>query len=195
MGRVKSALEIAMEKAEEIGVLSQEEKEKIRDEEKVLSILKEFYNGKLDSNGLWQQLRGTKPSLLLMAQINLIETLSLGSLPEELQTKGQGILAIETLKESPRTSVIEPVLHEIEDLQREYEEMKVKVREDLKKQIEMNPQLRMQPVRTPDGKTVMQMSVSVDEAVNARLAEYLSKHEEEYREEFMRMLEELKKYV
>ncbi len=53
----------------------------------------------------------------------------------------------------------------------------------------------MQPVRSPDGKTVMQMSVSVDEAVKAQLAEYLSKHEEEYSQEFMRMLEELKKYV
>jgi len=167
MGRVKSALEIAIEKADEIGGLSQEEKEKIRDEEKVLSILKEFYQGKLDSNGLWQQLRGTKPSLLHMVQINLIETLSLGSLTEELQTKRQGILAIETLKESPRTSVIEPILYEIKDLQRKYEEIKVKVREDLKKQMEMHPQLRMQPVRTPDGKTVMQMSVSVDEAVKA----------------------------
>lgn len=195
MGRVKSALEIAMKKADEIGGLSQEEKEKIRDKEKVLSILKDFYHGKLDSNGLWQQLRGIKPSMLHMAQINLIDTLSLGSLPEELQTKRQGILAIETLKESPHTSVIEPVLHEIEHLQREYEEMKAKVREDLKKQIETHPQLRMQPVRTPDGKTVMQMSVSVDEAVKARLAEYLSKHEEEYSREFMRMLKELKKYV
>lgn len=195
MGRVKSAHEIAMEKADEIGGLSQEEKEKIRDEEKVFSILKEFYHGELNPNGLWQKLRGTKPSLLNMAQINLIETLSLGSLPEELQTKRQGILAIETLKESPHTSVIEPVLLEIEDLQREYEEMKIKVREDLKKQIEMHPQMRMQPVRTPDGKTVMQMSVSVDEAVKAQLGEYLSKHEEEFSREFMRMLEELKKYV
>jgi hypothetical protein len=39
------------------------------------------------------------------------------------------------------------------------------------------------------------MSVSVDEAVKARLDEYLSKHEEEYSQKFMRMLEELKRYV
>jgi hypothetical protein len=195
MGKVKSAFEIAMEKADKIGVLSSEEKELIKDEERVMSILSAFYKGTIDSNRLWQQLKGTRYEMLRTAQKSMIDTLSLGSATEELRIKKQGIVAIETLKPDPQTAVIEPILHEIEDLQREYETMKKQVAEDLKKQIEMHPQLRMKPVKTPDGKTVMQMSVSVDEAVKTRLAEYLSEHEKQYSQEFTGIIEELKEVI
>jgi len=195
MAKVKSALEIALEKAGKIGGLSEEEKEKIREEEKVISILKEFYQGRLDSNGLWERLKGSKPSLLRKVQMNLIDSLGLGNAHEELIMKKTGILAVETLKKDPNTAVIESGLNTIEELQRDYEETKERTIEDLKKQIEMNPQLRMQPVRMPDGKTAMQMKVSVDEAVKARLSDYLSEHEEQYSGEFAGIIEELKEHM
>ena len=195
MGKVKSALEIALEKAGKIGELSEEEKKKIEDEEKMQSVLREFYRGKLDSNGLWQRLKGSKHSLLAAVQMNLIETVSLGSLEEEFSARKQAIVAVETLKERPNTALIEVSLNSIAALQKEYHEMKEKVVEDLRKQIEMHPQLRMQPVKTPDGKTVMQMSLSVDEAVKTRMAEYLSEHEEEYGQEFIGLIEELKSQI
>jgi hypothetical protein len=195
MGKVKSAFEIAMEKAGSIGVLSEEEKERIKDEEKVTSILKEFYNLRIDSDGLWQQLQGSKASLLRMAQLNIIKSLGLGNATEELENRMQGILAIETLKKKPNTAIMEPALRAIRDLQKDYEGMKERVMEDLKRQIEMHPQLRMQPVRTPDGRTVRQMTLSVDEAVKARLGEYLSEQEKQYNEEFSGIIRELKEQV
>jgi hypothetical protein len=195
MGKVKSAFEIAMEKAGSIGVLSEEEKERIKDEEKVTSILKEFYNLRIDSNGLWQQLQGSKASLLRMAQLNIIKSLGLGNATEELENRMQGILAIETLKKKPNTAIMEPALRAIRDLQKDYEGMKERVMEDLKRQIEMHPQLRMQPVRTPDGRTVRQMTLSVDEAVKARLGEYLSEQEKQYNEELSGIIRELEEQV
>ena len=184
-----------MEKSDKIGVLSAEEKENIKDEERIMSILSNFYKGAIDSNGLWQQLKGCKPELLRTAQKSIIDTLSMGSAAEEMQIKKQGILAIETLKASQQTAVIEPILHEIEDLQREFDTMKKQIVEDLRKQIEMHPQLRMQPVKTPDGKTVMQMSVSVDEAVKAKMAEYLDEHEKHYSQEFEGIINELREIL
>jgi len=195
MGKVKNAFEIAMEKAAKISSLSLEEKEKIKDEEKVMAILKEFYQGRLDSNTLWQRLKGSKPSLLTMAQINVIDSLSLGTSQEEFQTRKQGILAVETLKENPNTAMIESELHAIETLQKKYEEMKEQVAADLKRQIEMNPQLRVRPVTTPDGRAVMQMTVSVDEAVKAQLTDYLLEHEKKYNQAFYQVIEELKEIV
>jgi predicted CopG family antitoxin len=192
MGKVKSAFEIAMEKAAKIGTLSLEEKEKIKDEEKVIAILKEFYQGWLDSNTLWQRLKGSNPSLLTMAQINVIDSLSLGTSQKEFQIRKQGILAAETLKENPNTAMIESGLHAIETLQKEYQEMKEQVAADLKRQVEKNPQLRMRPVTTPDGRAVMQMTVSVDEAVKARLVDYLLEHEKQYNQAFSEVIEELK---
>ena len=195
MGKVKSAFEIAMEKAGGIGALSEEEKERMKDEEKVISILKEFYNRRIDSNGLWQQLQGSKASLLRMAQLNIIKSLGLGNATEELENRMHGILAIETLKKKPNTAIIESALRAVRDLQKDYEGMKERVMEDLKRQIEMHPQLRMQPVRTPDGRTVRQMTLSVDEAVKARLGEYLSEQEKQYNEEFSGIIRDLEEHV
>jgi len=195
MGRVKSAMELALEKAGKIGELSREEKEELEGQEKITSILRECYLGELDSNGLWQRLKGSEPSLLKMAQMNLIGTLWLGGLEEEFQLRREAVVAIETLKERPNTAMIELNLNSIASLQKEYQGMKKKVTEDLRRQIEMHPQLRMQPLKTPDGKTVMQMNVSVDEAVKARLVEYLSSHEEKYNREFLRLIEELKMQI
>lgn len=192
---MKSAFEIAMEKAGRIGVLSEEEKQRIKDEEKVISILKEFYQRRIDSNGLWQQLQGSKASLLGMAQLNIINSLGLGNATEELENRMHGILAIETLKKKPNTAVIESALRVIGDLQKDYEGMKEHVIEDLKRQIEMHPQLRMQPVRTPDGRTVRQITLSVDEAVKARLGEYLSEQEKQYSQEFSEIIRELEDHV
>jgi hypothetical protein len=194
MANVKSALELALEKADKIGVLSAEEKALMQDEAKITEILREFFQGKIDSNGLWQKFKGGKPELLRAAQINLIDTLGINGMPEELQSKKKAILAIETLKEQPNTVVIESSLQAIEVLKKEYEGMKEQIVADLKKHIEGNPQLRMKQMRSPDGRT-MQVAVSVEEAVKAKLDEYLPQHEEQYANDFSGIIEELKMQV
>ena len=188
MGTVKSALEIALEKADKIGSLSAEEKERMKAEENVMGILRDLYQGRTDANGLWQRLKGVTPSLLKMAQVNIIDTLGLGGIMEDFFLKKQAILAVETLKEKPDTAMIESGLHALEQLKKEFEEMKEQVAKDLQKEVEQNPRMRMQPVTMPDGRTVMQVTASVDEAVKTRLDEYLSEHEGQYNNEFLRII-------
>lgn len=195
MGKVKSAYEKAMEKIAEIGKLTPEEKERIKDQEKLKLILAEFYKGQLDRDGLWQKLKGSKTSLLKEAQQHLIDSLGLGSAPEEFQQRKDGILAIEALKEKQNVSAIEHILNSIKILQEEYREGEERAADELRAAIERNPQLRLQPVRTQDGRTVLQAALSVDEAVQARLAESLSEHEEIYSLKFTRLIEKLKKEV
>ena len=188
MGTVKSALEIALEKADKIGSLSAEEKERMKAEENVMGILRDLYQGRTDANGLWQRLKGVTPSLLKMAQVNIIDTLGLGGIMEDFFLKKQAILAVETLKEKPDTAMIESGLHALEQLKKEFEEMKEQVAKDLQKEVEQNPRMRMQPVTMPDGRTVMQVTASVDEAVKTRLDEYLSEHEGQYNNDFLRII-------
>jgi hypothetical protein len=187
MGTVKSALEIALEKADKMGSLSAEEKERLKEEENVMGILRELYQRRLDANGLWQRLKGLTPPLLKMAQVNIIDTLGLNGLLEDFLMKKQAVLAVETLKEKPNTAMIESGLHALESLKREFEDMKTQVADDLKKEVEKNPRMRMQPVKMGDGRTVMQVTASVDEAVKTRLDEYLSEHEGRYNDEFLRI--------
>jgi hypothetical protein len=192
MGKVKSALEIALEKAEQFGALSNEEKEKLKEEEDVKAILREFFQGRIDSSGLWKRLKDVKRPLLGTAQMQLIESLGLGNAQIELQRKKEGILAVETLKEKPKTALIESTLNALEALMKEYDLMKKDLLDDLRRQIEANPQMRMQPVKTQDGKTVMKLTASVDETAQARFAEVLSAHEAEFSSEFAVLIEELK---
>lgn len=194
MGKVKSALEIALERANKIGSLSNEEKKKIRDEEKISNILTDYFKGKIDANGLWQNFKDIDPSLLSLAQQKLIDTISINSLPEEIKSKKQAILALETLKKQPDTVVIESSLQALEMLKKEFEEMKDKIVDDLKRHIEANPHLRMKQMRTSDGR-IIQIALSVEDAVKAKLEEFLPQHEEQYSNEFTNILEELKLQV
>lgn len=195
MGKVKSAFEKAMEKAAQIGELTPEEKERIKDQEKIKSILTEFYKGQIDRDVLWQKLKGSNPSLLKEAQQYLIDSLGLGSTPEEFQQRKEGILAIETLKAKQNVPTIEHTMNSIKVLQEEYQDGKDKAEEELREAIEQNPQLRLRPVRTPDGRTALQAAYSVDEAVQARLSEFMSQHEEKYSLKFVRLIEKLKMEV
>jgi hypothetical protein len=192
MGKVKSALEIALERAEQFGALSNEEKEKIKEEDAVKAILGEFFQGRTDSNGLWQRMKDVKRPLLPIAQMQLIDSLGLGNAQIELQRKKEGILAIETLKEKPKTALIESTLNSLDGLMKEYDQMKKDLLDDLRKQIEANPQMRMRPVKTQEGKTVMKLTASVDETAQVRFTEALSAHDVEFRNEFSELIEELK---
>ncbi len=192
MAKIKSALEKALEKAEELGKLTDVENEKMKKEEELKSLLSEFYKGRIDRDGLWQRLKGSAPSFLKEVQQNLADSIGLGSTSEEFQKRKDGILAIETLKDTRKVPEIEDILAEIESLRNEYQEGKDKVAQELREAVEKNPQLRMQPVRTPDGKTVYQAAVSVDEAVQARISEFLAQHEETFGAEFNKMIMSLK---
>lgn len=195
MGKIKSALEKAMEKAAEIGGLTEEEKEKIKNQERLKLLLADFYKGQIDRNGLWQKLKGSSASMLKDAQLYLIDSMGLASTEEEFKMRKDGILAIETLKEKQKLPIIESILDSIELLQKEYREIKEDVYKELREAMERNPQLRLQPVRTPDGRTVFQAALSVDEAIQTRMSEFLSEHEEAYSTKFNKVIEKLKREI
>lgn len=193
MGNVKSALEKAMEKIGQIEPLTVEEKEKIKEQEKLKFVLASFFKGDLSRDDLWKNLKGSTPSMLKEAQLHIVETIRLNILPEDLQQKKDGILAIETLKQKQNLSAIESLLNSIKKLLKEYDVGKGQAIEELRKAMEANPHLRMKPVRTQDGRFTYQPTVSVDEAVQARLAEFLEEHEKKYEEAFNMEIKRLKK--
>ncbi|MCG2722443.1 MAG: hypothetical protein L6290_10590 [Thermodesulfovibrionales bacterium] len=192
MEKVKSAFEKAMERAAAIGEMTAEEKEQLKEQEKIKTILSEYYKDDLDRDGLWKKMKGSKPESLRETQMSLINSLGLNMIQEEFLKRKDGILAIESLKEQQRVSVMEQVLDSIAGIQKEYQEGKEQASEQLREAIESNPQLRMKPVKTPDGRMTFQPAVSVDEAVQARLSEFLAEHEERYEFSFTKLIEKLK---
>ena len=192
MGEVKSAFEKAMEKVKEIEGLTSEEKGELKDREKLRSVLAAFYRREVSAEGMWQTLKGMRLSLLREAQQNMADSLRLSNLPEELQLRAEGILAIEALKEEQDMAAVEHSLHTIGQVQREYAEQKERAMAELRAAVEGNPQLRVRHVRGPDGR-VLQAAMSVDEAIQMRMAEFLAEHEKRYEDMFSKVMERLKK--
>ncbi len=193
MAEVKSAFEKAMEKMKSIESLSSEEKAEMKDREEMKSLLAVFFKGRLSRDEIWQRFKGIKPSLLREAQQSIADSLRLGTSQEEFVLRRDGILAIEALKEKRNPSAIESLINAMERLRKEYSQAKEQAVQQLRAAIEQNPQLRMRPVRTPDGRTTYQAALSVDEALQTKMSEFLSEHEKRYGEIFGQALEKLKR--
>jgi len=185
---------IARERLARIGELTQEEKERMIDSEKVNSLLSEFYQGQIDPESLWKRLKEEgKPSLLREAQMRLIDSLSFESTPAELQRKKDGILAIETLKEGQNTSVVELNLNLMEDLQKRYRAEIEQAYNGIRVEVGRNPQLRVKQVQ--QGQNTMIVQLSVDEAIKQlpQWQDFLSDQEKRYSQEFAKVMEKLKR--
>jgi hypothetical protein len=185
---------IARERLAKIGELTQEEKEKMLDFEKVNSLLSEFYQSQIDPESLWRRLKEEgKPSFLKEAQVRLVDSLSFGSTPAELQRKKDGILAIETLKKEQNTSTIELNLNWMEDLQKRYRAEIEQAYNGIRAEVERNPRLRVKQVQ--QGQNTMAIQLTVDEAIKQlpQWREFLSSQEKRYSQEFARVIEKLKR--
>jgi len=193
--RIKSALEIAMEKATKISKLTPEEKDKIKAEEKIKFLLAKFYQGRLTPNDLWQKLKGSKPFVLKEAQIFLTNSLSLRNSQHEFKLRKDGILAIETLKEDQHISIVESILNDIILLQKEYLKIKETVANQLKAEIEKNPKSRLKTIK--QGEKIIIMHLSVEEALseNPQWKNFLIKHEDEYSQKFRNIIKRLKEEI
>ena len=185
---------IARERLAKIGELTREEEEKMLDSEKVNFLLSEFYQGQIDPESLWKRLKEAgKPSLLREAQVRLVDSLSFGSTPAELQRKRGGILAIETLKEEQNTSIIELNLNLMEDLQKRYRAEIEQAYNGIRAEVERNPRLRVKQVQ--QGQNTMVIQLTVDEAIKQlpQWQAFLSNQEKRYSQEFAKVTEKLKK--
>lgn len=188
----KSLPPIARERLARIGSLSQEEKEKIADSEKAESLLAEFYQGRLSSEGLWQKLKKEgRSSLLKQVQLRLLESLSLATPPQELRKRRDAILAVESLKEEKNTSTIELSLKMLEELPKRYEAEIQRAYKNVKAEVERNPQLRLKQIQQGQNTVIIQLTV--DEAIKQlpQWKNFLSEQEKKYRQEFARITEKV----
>lgn len=191
---------LAREKLARIGDPTPEEKERMKDQQELKSLLAEFYRGELGPESLWRRLGEQRKTYLLKeAQINLIDSLSPASSRSEFQKRKEGILAIESLKPEQNTSLIELNLNSLESLQKTFSEEKERAYNDIKGQVERNPQLRIQQrqVQTQQGTAIVQIELSVEEAVraNPQRQQFLSDHEKQYDQEFQKVKEKLRQTV
>jgi hypothetical protein len=185
---------IARERLARIGELTQEEKQKMLDSEKVDSILSEFYQGQIDPESLWKRLKEEgRPSLLREAQVRLVDSLTFGITPAELQRRRDGVLAIESLKKERNTSMVEMNFRRMGDLQNKYRAEIEQAYNGIRVEVENNPRLRVKQVQ--QGQDAMVVQLTVDEAIKQlpQWRDFLANQEKRYSLEFARVIEKLRR--
>ncbi len=185
---------IAKERLARIGQPTQEEKEALVNSEKADALLSEFYQARLDAEGLWKKLKEeNSPSLLKQVQTKLVDSLGLGTSSAELERRKKGILAVETLKKERNTSAVELTLNMMQKLQMSYQREIQETYDGVRAEVERNPRLRLKQVQ--QGENTMVIQLTVDEAIKQlpQWKEFLANQEKIYTQEFAKLREKLRK--
>jgi len=103
--------------------------------------------------------REKKEFLVPEAQRKLIESLSLQIPGVDFKKSGRCFLVLERLKEKKRNGPMKKELNALGSLIKNYLEQKNRVQEELQKQVEQNPQLRMDRAKTNLGEVIIELSV------------------------------------
>ncbi len=195
MKEIKSAYEIAMEKANEISkdVSIDDQQLQIRDDLK--PIMAKFYKGDIDSEGLWQQLKEKDEEIIKTAQIMIIESLGLRTSPEEFEKRKKGILALESLKEKSQASTIEQNMANIKKLKEKHKQEREKLEKQIERHMNNNSQVQMKPVKTEDGRTVMKMESNIDQETRERFNKAISELEAKSSKQFSWLIENMKQQI
>jgi len=190
--KIRTAVEIAMEKAEKLSSLSKKEKERIEVKKKIDPILASFFKGELDPESLWKELRQEKKPVLGQFQARLIESITISLSQKEIKRRKNAVLALEHLKKNPDTVYVEKLLNSLEDMSIRYMKEKDDFYSRLESYIENNPKLLLRQINS-GGKKIM-ARISVEEAINQSQdwQDFLSQHEKKYAAEFSNCLKGLK---
>lgn len=193
MKKLKSTYEIAMERAKSLdGELTSEEKAFLL-QEKVKPLLANFYKAKIGPDQLWQELKAENdPELYIQVQLLLLESIGLQTISEEIKRRKEGMLAVENLKGGKRTSIIEQVVEQVMVLQERYRSRRKEYKELYEEALE-NAKMNMKPVKTKDGRIVMQLQKSLDQDTEERLENSLKELENQSKQHLNNLLDDLKK--
>ena len=192
MKRLKTAYEIALERAKSLdGDLSKEEKSLFL-REKLKPLLADFYREKIGPDQLWEELKKEEdPELYLQAQLLLLESIGLQTAATELQRRKEAILAVEALRGGERSPLIERLLEGLVEIQENYQQRLTEYRNFYEKALK-NARMSLQPVQTSDGRVVMQMQKNLDGLTEERLEKGLQELEQQSNQAINELLAELR---
>jgi len=188
----------ARERLAEIKI-TPEDRERIKGVERVKSLLSQFYQGKLTPEDLGEKLKDfgkeSKKFLIKEAQTRLINSLGLQISSQDFKRRGKAILVLERLKSEGKHSSVKEEINLLGSLIKKCREEKDRVYEQLKKQVESNPELRIRKVRTESGEVIVQLSTEEAILSSPEWKEFISQQELACGSEFSKLVEKIKKML
>ena len=191
MKRLKTAYEIALERANSLDSEQSAEEKALFQREKLRPLLADFYRAKIGPEQLWEELqKKDEPELYEQAQLLLLESIGLQTSADELQRRKEAILAVESLRGGANSSLIERIIEEIVEVQENYRQRLDEYRNFYEKALK-NARMSLKPVRTSDGRVVMQVQRNLDGLTEEKLEKALQELEQQSSQVINRLLAEL----
>ncbi|MCX7911714.1 MAG: hypothetical protein N2506_01935 [Dehalococcoidales bacterium] len=127
---------LAQERLARIGELSEEEKTRLKYSVGLSYLLADFFTGRLNADGLWKELKKHKDEgrafMLRDAQRKILDAMQLSTRDREMEKLVRGLLAAESLKDSPNYSALEHELKALDELRSRYRKERTRTLEKLK---------------------------------------------------------------
>jgi len=195
MAYIKSALEIALEKSKKIDRLNPQEMAEIKQNKKIDSILAKYYKDQIDSDELWNNLKGISDKYLIKAQNNFLQSLTFQSNVYDIEKRKKGILAIENLKKTSKLTEIEDSFHKLSGINQGLENKKEQLIKDVKEEFERNPEKRMQTFQ--QGNQIMLKEIGFEEYLSQDedFKNNLNYLEKNYQKKFDNLKKEINRIV
>ncbi len=192
---------LAREKLARIGELTEEEKDKLKYTGQLNALLAEYFTKKLSPEDLWKELKKHKEegrtSLVLEAQLKLLDTLNLSVSDVDFDSRRKAVLAAETLKDGADYLHLEQELKSIENLRREYREEMEKRYKTLKARVEQ--QVKQASKQLAQQAAARGAAIDIEGSVEASTKatpewkDFITKHENAYNLKFKDHLDRLRK--
>jgi hypothetical protein len=183
---------LAREKLSRIGNLSETEKQDLKYSEKLTALLSNYFTDRIDTNGLWTEMKGFKEagkeSMIKETQNRLLYAITLGGSDVDFDRCRNGILSAETLKPDGRYSELELSLNAIEKLRGQYNQDKDAAFDSMKAQIQDQVIRAAQQAQRQAGKEGM--AIDIQGSIEASLKSspqwrnFIVKHEKNYGQKF-----------
>ncbi|MFP4199313.1 MAG: hypothetical protein ACLFSO_06955 [Halanaerobium sp.] len=187
---MKSAYEIAMERADEVYGSNDKEVNSLEIREELKEIMAPFFKEEMDAEGLWHKLEDKEKAYLKEAQLMLIESIGLRNSSEQIKRRKEAVMAVESLKESGNTSFFEKQFTQAQSLQQQYQTQKKQLDEQVKQHLEQAQGQGQNPLAAQGENAEGQNGMNAQ--VRQQLAQKLSEFQESYNKRFNKLIEKMK---
>jgi hypothetical protein len=188
---MKSAYEIAMERADEVYRKSDKDLNSLELREELKEIMAPFFKGEMDAEALWHELENKEDEYLKEAQLMLIESIGLRNSSEQIKRRKEAVVAVESLKESGNTTFFEKQFTQAQSLQQQYQTQKKQLDEQVKQHLEQAQQGQSQnPLAAAQNGSEGQNGMNAQ--MKQQLAQKVSEFQEGFNKRFNKLIEKMK---
>ena len=185
---MKSAYEIAMERAEKLYDDEQEENS-LEIRENLKKIMGPFFKGEMDAEGLWHELKDEKDTVLVEAQLMLVESIGLRNSSDQIRRRKEAVVAVDSLRESGKSSYFEKAFTQAESLQQQYETQKKQLDKQLRQHLQ-NAQGADNPLAAASND-----DNRMNNQMKQQLAEKVSEFQRNFNKRFDKLINEIKEEI